>query len=116
MSAPLPDWLKTDYLTMNRLCYILFFLVGGALASAQDADIKILAINDMHSAVQHMPKLAFIVDSIRAIHPDALLFSGGDNRTGNPINDMYTEPNLPMVEMMNAMGFNFSTMGNHECD
>ena len=83
---------------------------------AQDADIKILAINDMHSSVQNMPKLAFIVDSIRAEHPDVLLFAAGDNRTGNPINDMYTEPNLPMVEMMNAVGFNLSSMGNHECD
>lgn len=87
-------------------------------ASAQDADLKIIGINDLHAGVQNFPKFAYLVDSIRKANPDKeiLVMSAGDNRTGNPINDMYSEPNLPMIEMMNAVGFNVSTMGNHECD
>ena len=101
---------------MKKLFTLFSALALAASALAQDADIKILGINDMHSGVQNFPKLAYVVDSIRALHPDVLLFAAGDNRTGNPVNDMHEVPNLPMVEMMNALGFNASSMGNHECD
>lgn len=103
---------------MKSLLSLLLALTLGTTAFAQDADLKIIGINDMHAAVTNFPKFAYLVDSIRAAHPDkqVLLIAAGDNRTGNPINDMYSEPNLPMIEMMNAVGFNFSSMGNHECD
>ena len=101
---------------MKKLFALICGLALSVSAIGQDADIKILGVNDMHSAVQNFPKLAFIVDSIRALHPDVLLFAAGDNRTGNPINDMHEVSNSPMVEMMNAVGFNASCMGNHECD
>ena len=101
---------------MKKFVSFFFGLALCASAVAQDADIKILGINDMHAGVQNFPKFAYIVDSIRALHPNVLLMAAGDNRTGNPVNDMYSEPNRPMVEMMNAVGFNVSAMGNHECD
>ncbi|MCF0203153.1 MAG: bifunctional metallophosphatase/5'-nucleotidase [Bacteroidaceae bacterium] len=101
---------------MKKILSLFFGMAISTAAMAQDADIKILGINDMHAAVQNFPKFAHIVDSIRSLHPDVLLMAAGDNRTGNPINDMHETPNLPMVEMMNAVGFNASTMGNHECD
>ena len=45
-----------------------------------------------------------------------LLFSAGDNRTGNPVNDQYDPVNYPMIELMNRTGFNLCTLGNHEWD
>ena len=85
--------------------------------SAQDAaDIVILSVNDMHSSVDQFPKFAAMVDSLRAIYPDLLLFSAGDNRTGNPVNDQYAPVNYPMIELMNRTGFNLCTVGNHEWD
>ncbi len=76
----------------------------------------IFAVNDMHATIDNFPKLAFIVDSLRAIYPDMLLLSAGDNQTGNPVNDQYLEKGLPMIELMNAAGFDLSTVGNHEFD
>ncbi len=103
---------------MKSLLSLLLALTIGTAAFAQDADLKIIGINDMHAAVQNFPQFGYLVDSIRAANPDkqVLLMAAGDNRTGNPINDMYTEPNIPMIEMMNTIGFNFSGIGNHECD
>lgn len=101
---------------MKKTILFIFSLLASLSLSAQDADVKILAINDFHSHIEHFPKLAYLVDSIRSKHPDVLLFSAGDNRTGNPVNDNYKETNLPGIEMMNLLGFNMSTMGNHECD
>jgi 5'-nucleotidase / UDP-sugar diphosphatase len=76
----------------------------------------IFAVNDMHATIDNFPKLAYIVDSLRTIYPDMLLVSAGDNQTGNPVNDQCPEKGLPMIELMNAVGFNLSAVGNHEFD
>jgi len=76
----------------------------------------IFAVNDMHATIDNFPKLANIVDSLRAIYPDMLLVAAGDNQTGNPVNDQHPEKGLPMIELMNAVGFDLSAIGNHEFD
>ena len=50
------------------------------------------------------------------MHPDLLLFSAGDNRTGNPVNDKYSVVSYPIVALMNRAGFNLSAVGNHDFD
>ena len=83
---------------------ILFvFLMLATVAMADKKQVAIISVNDMHANVQKMPVLADIVDSIRAIYPNLLVLSAGDNRTGSPINDQYRIPAYPMVAMMNAM-------------
>ena len=96
---------------------ILFvFLMLASVAMADKKQVAIISVNDMHANVQKMPVLADIVDSIRAIYPNLLVLSAGDNRTGSPINDQYRIPAYPMVAMMNAIGFDASALGNHEFD
>ena len=70
----------------------------------------------MHANIDNFPKLAALIDSLRTAHPDLILMSAGDNRSGNPINDRYAQPSKPMYELMNAVGFNLSCFGNHEWD
>lgn len=88
----------------------------GPIASLAPREVHILAINDPHAAVDNFPRFAYIVDSLRTIHPDLLLMCGGDIQTGNPVNDQYQPKGLPMIELMNAVGFNLSAVGNHEFD
>ena len=78
--------------------------------------IEILAVNDMHAALDNFPRFAFMADSLRAIYPNLLLVSGGDNQTGNPANDQYPEKGMPIIELMNAVKFDLSAVGNHEFD
>lgn len=82
----------------------------------QERTLEILAVNDMHAALDNFPRLAFIVDSLRATYPNLLLVSGGDNQTGNPVNDQYPEKGMPVIELMNAVQFDLSAVGNHEFD
>ncbi len=82
----------------------------------QEKQAIIFAVNDMHATIDNFPKLAYIVDSLQTIYPDMLLVSAGDNQTGNPVNDQYPEKGLPMIELMNAAGFDLSATGNHEFD
>lgn len=76
----------------------------------------IFAVNDMHATIDNFPKLAFIIDSLRNIYPGMLLIAAGDNQTGNPVNDQYPEKGLPMIDLMNAVHFDLSAVGNHEFD
>ena len=86
------------------------------LLQAQRRDVHILAVNDVHATISAMPQLAAIADSLRALYPSLLVFSAGDNRTGNPYNDLYEPSGYPMVALMNQIGFNASALGNHEFD
>ena len=91
----------------------MFFL---AACQPKEQKLYIVSTNDMHANIDNFPKMAALIDSLRSVHPDLLLFSAGDNRSGNPINDRYTEPAKPMYELMNTVGFDLSTFGNHEWD
>lgn len=87
-----------------------------ATLHAQTREIHILSGNDMHANIDNMPMLAAIVDSLRGIDNQLLVLSAGDNRTGNPVNDLYSIPTYPMTVLMNFIGFDASAFGNHEFD
>lgn len=98
------------------LLSILTLALVSTSVIAHGETVRILSTNDMHAAIEKMPQLAAIVDSIRAIDPFVLVLSAGDNRTGNPYNDLYEPVSYPMVSMMNLIGFDASALGNHEYD
>ena len=85
-------------------------------ATQDETEIAIISVNDMHANIDLFPKFATMVDSLRAVYPDLLVLSAGDNRTGNPVNDQYDPVNYPMIELMNRTGFDLCAVGNHEWD
>ena len=98
---------------MLATCIAVLFL---SACQPKEQKIYIVSTNDMHANIDNFPKLAALIDSLRTVHPDLLLFSAGDNRSGNPVNDRYTEPSKPMYELMNTVKFDLSCFGNHEWD
>ncbi len=109
---------------MKKILYSLIIsvlLVSCAVkqpkTTLEQKELVILSINDMHAKIENMPRLAFVVDSLRNLYPELVVVSAGDNRTGNPYNDKFpTQPNFPMVNIMNEIGFDVSALGNHEFD
>jgi 2',3'-cyclic-nucleotide 2'-phosphodiesterase (5'-nucleotidase family) len=102
---------------MKKKFVILWLALALAIVvNAEKRNIHILATNDMHAQIGVFPQLAALIDSLRTEDPSLLVFSAGDNRTGNPLNDKYEIPAYPMVALMNMVGFNGSTLGNHEFD
>lgn len=99
-----------------KVFFSAFMLMFAVAVAAQEKTVAVLAINDMHAYLDRMPQFGAVVDSLKDIYPNLFIASAGDNRTGNPFNDMYPEPSRPMTELMNAIGFNVSTLGNHEFD
>lgn len=112
--------MKEYRLNHNRYTRILTTLCLTVLLYAssygQKREIHILAANDMHAAIEAFPQLAAIADSLRTLYPQLLILSAGDNRTGNPLSDMYKPSSYPMVTLMNMVGFHATTLGNHEFD
>ncbi|MCR4849199.1 MAG: bifunctional metallophosphatase/5'-nucleotidase [Bacteroidales bacterium] len=98
------------------LCVVLGVVIGLMSCQPKETKIYVASINDMHANINNFPQLGYIVDSLRAEHPDMLLFSAGDNRSGNPFNDRFVEPSRPIIDLMNALGFDLCTLGNHEWD
>ena len=100
----------------KKLLSIVTLVLVSLFGAVQGETVRILSANDMHSAIEKMPQVAAIVDSLRAIDPFLLVLSAGDNRTGNPYNDLYEPITYPMISMMNLIGFDASALGNHEYD
>ena len=84
--------------------------------AGKPTEVIILHVNDMHSKIDNLPKLAYLADSLRKTHLYVFLVSAGDNFTGNPVVDMIADKGYPMIDLMNRCGFNVSAIGNHEFD
>ena len=98
-------------------------------AAAQDKQLLILHTNDTHSAIYplnpnlkdkkvagrggYLRRLAMIKEE-RAKNPDLLLFDSGDFSQGSPYYSLYKGD--VEIELMNQMGYDCSTIGNHEFD
>lgn len=107
---------KSPLFKILATCLLVGSLFSCNLSKTNEKQVVILAVNDMHAAIDNFPKFAALIDSLRDVYPDMLLFAAGDNQTGNPVNDQYHEKGLPMIELMNAVGFDLSVVGNHEFD
>lgn len=109
---------KSENLMKRNTIVLLFWMTLLLFAPCwgQRRELHLLSANDMHATIEAFPQLAAIIDSVRQLDPSLLVFSAGDNRTGNPLNDKYEIPAYPMVALMNQLGFNASALGNHEFD
>lgn len=98
---------------MRRLLCLLLLALAG-LAPAEQ--VTLLGINDLHAHIDALPRLASFLKSERAAAPNLLLMSAGDNRTGNPYVDAVEDSGMPIIKLMNQLGFDISAIGNHEFD
>lgn len=77
-------------------------------------ELSIAHVNDTHARVEEMPKLATAIQAFRADNPNALVLHAGDVFSGT----LYFNTFLGQadLEMMNYIGFDAMTLGNHEFD
>ena len=102
---------------MKRYILLLSLLmVGLTSCSKKDSEIIILTTNDMHGRIQNFPKIAAYLKKMRAENKHVFLFSAGDMFSGNPLVDQYPEQGYPIIDIMNRVGYQLGTFGNHEFD
>ena len=78
------------------------------------SEFVILSTNDVHASLENVSRLATAVkkcrDTVFTIVADA-----GDRWTGNAYVDL-AENRLPIIKLMNAVGYDVATLGNHDFD
>ena len=112
-----------------RLLPVLLFVMSASSAAAQDKQLVVLHTNDTHSTI--LPLNQNLADTLKAGRggfmrritmlkeerqktPDLLLFDSGDFSQGSPYFTMYKGE--VEVDLMNMMGYDAGTIGNHEFD
>jgi 2',3'-cyclic-nucleotide 2'-phosphodiesterase (5'-nucleotidase family) len=78
--------------------------------------IVIFHINDVHGKIDNFAKVAAILNAERKSGAEVFFFSAGDNFTGNPVVDLYDPPGEPMRELLDRLGLDVLSLGNHEFD
>jgi len=105
-----------------------------AATGAPRLALRLLATSDLHMAVMDwdyyrartdvtmgLARVASLIARARAERPNTLLFDNGDLLQGNPLGDFVARPGgladgatHPIYRVMNAMGYDAATIGNHE--
>lgn len=102
---------------MKKLLGFLFFLsICLGTLQAQETTLAIYSTNDVHGHLTNFAKIARYIKKDRINYTHTLVLSGGDVFTGNPIVDQYPQRGLPMIDLMNQTGYQYSVFGNHEFD
>lgn len=94
-----------------RFSFLLLFL--GACTPCE-REVVILSTNDIHAHIEHFPRLATAVERCRDT-AQVILVDAGDRWTGNAYVDL-AEDRRPIIELMNRLGYDLATLGNHEFD
>ena len=75
---------------------------------------RVLHTNDIHAAIDNLPKMAAYVKSAKAQGGNVYFIDAGDNFSGNPVSDL--NQGKPMIEALNGMQLDLSVVGNHDFD
>lgn len=98
---------------MKKIVIFVMALVAIACADSE-REVVILSTNDIHAHIEQFPKLATAVERCRDT-AEVILVDAGDRWTGNAYVDL-VEDRRPIVELMNSLGYDLATLGNHEFD
>ncbi len=121
--------MKQNHISNRRVALICVLCLYVWLPAQSIKELYIFHTNDTHSCIEpigaHNPdtaqanKAGFVrratfLKEMRKQHPDMLLFDSGDFSQGSPYYNIFKGD--VEVSMMNEMGYDAGTIGNHEFD
>lgn len=77
--------------------------------------LTILFEHDMHSHLEKSPNMATVIKQTKEEDPDTLILDAGDFSMGTPYQTIYRNE-AAELRMMGFVGFDVTTLGNHEFD
>lgn len=98
------------------MLFVVAAFLWSCSGSSDTTEVVIISTNDIHAQIDKFPQFATFIRQQRAVHPNLLLVDGGDRFSGNVYVDNAVERGRPMVVLMNALGYDLATFGNHEFD
>lgn len=113
--------------TFKRLALLSAIVINLGVLSAQQKEIVILHTNDTHSQIEPNPatasrnpdeggivRRAAVIEQIRKESPNVIVVDAGDFVQGSPYYNFFKGE--VEIKMMNQIGYNVGTLGNHEFD
>ncbi len=101
------------------LCTALFFTVtwtaSADTSSGENSPITIVFSHDMHSHLEKFPKIRTVVKQEKQNNDATFVLDGGDFSMGTPYQTIFKEE-AAELRMMGAVGYDATTLGNHEFD
>ena len=82
---------------------------------SKEERISFVITHDMHSHLEKFPKLATVIKQAKKAHSETFVLDGGDFSMGTPYQTVYRSE-ASELRMMGAVGFDVTTLGNHEFD
>src|SRR6516165_1609664 len=100
---------------------VALLVLACAPVAAEVRSLTILHINDLHARLMPLENkhggfanLAAVIRRERANCKDCILLNAGDVAQGTPVSTIFH--GLPVFEVTNLLGFDVSTLGNHDFD
>ena len=84
--------------------------------SGTPGKVVIVSTNDMHAQLARFPLLATLIQQKKTEGGEVIVVDAGDRFSGNPYVDHALERGEPMILLMNKVGYDVVTMGNHDFD
>lgn len=92
----------------------LAFVFAAVACAPRERTLVLLSTNDIHAQIDRFPQLAAAVEACRDTVANVVLLDAGDRWTGNPYVDRAQTPGMPIIRLMNRLGYDAATLGNHE--
>lgn len=110
--------IRFNFIFLFALSVLIASCAGGPAVPAGETRIIIFHTNDTHAKIDNFAKIAWYVARERKNNPRAHVFfmNAGDNFSGNPVVDQYDPRGEPVRQLLNLMGYDVMTLGNHEFD
>ena len=117
-------FLSLSVSAVTILTVLCVCLACGTVNASADGDVTILFTNDLHSHLISSAnergeggyaKLMTLIREQKALDPHAVLVDGGDFSMGSLFQTVYTQSAVDLL-MMGAMGYDVTTLGEHEYD
>ncbi|MCM1300639.1 MAG: bifunctional metallophosphatase/5'-nucleotidase [Alistipes senegalensis] len=96
--------------------FVAVCLLAAAACTPTERTVVLLSTNDMHAQIDRFPQLAAAVEACRDTVENVVLVDAGDRWTGDPFVDRTTPAGMPIIRLMNRLGYDVATLGNHEFD
>ncbi|SFS03591.1 5'-nucleotidase [Agrococcus baldri] len=92
--------------------------VAAPIDPATTAVVNLIHINDFHGRVESPLTVNFagVVEDLRAAYPTGSLLTGGGDLIGASNFTSGSQDDVPTIDVLNALGLDASTVGNHEFD
>lgn len=88
---------------------------GAESASVKPDEITIVFTHDMHSHLEKFPEISTVINSERKTREGVFLLDAGDFSMGTPFHTIYKKE-AAELRMMGSLGYDVTTLGNHEFD